>query len=35
MGAVSEAMNFLHHRTGLDMVKIPQQLLSRHSAKAS
>ena len=29
MGAVSEVMNFVHHRTGLDMVKIPKQLLSQ------
>src|SRR5687768_6239257 len=29
MGAVSEVMNFVHHRTGLDMVKIPQQVLSQ------
>jgi hypothetical protein len=30
IGAVTEAMNFLHHRTGLDIVKIPKQLLSQH-----
>src|ERR671916_437657 len=29
MRAESEIMNFLHHRTGLDMVKIPKQLLSQ------
>ena len=29
MRAVSEIMNFLHHRTGFDMVKIPKQLLSQ------
>jgi len=29
MGAVTKVMNCLHHRTGLDMVKIPKQLLSQ------
>src|SRR5918998_3031039 len=29
MRGESEIMNFLHHRTGLDMVKIPKQLLSQ------